>query len=107
MSVTDSPDQTPMTDRTTAAIVRELRERVVGHPRLLTAAADEIERLERERDEMSALALRDGREVERLRAVLLSYVREGSKCAASGEPPCPTGRACGCRVEIEEAIRNV
>ena len=58
----DSPNR----PETTAAIVRELRERVVGHPRLMTAAADEIERLERERDEMSALALRDGREVERL-----------------------------------------
>ena len=55
-------------EQTPAALVRELRERVVGHPRLMTAAADEIERLERERDEMSVLAVRDGREVERLMA---------------------------------------
>lgn len=36
---------TPSRPETTATIVRELRERVVGHPRLMTAAADEIERL--------------------------------------------------------------
>ncbi|MDA8251639.1 MAG: hypothetical protein M0Z28_21055 [Rhodospirillales bacterium] len=59
-----------MTNHThlTTDLVRDLRERVVGHPRLMTEAADEIERLERERDEMSVLAVRDGREVERLMA---------------------------------------
>lgn len=73
-----------MTNHThlTTDLVRDLRERVVGHPRLMTEAADEIERLERERDEMSVLAVRDGREVERLRAALTN-IRE---CMGGDDP---------------------
>lgn len=43
-------------------------------------------------------------EIARLRAAFLAAIREDSRCAGSGEPPCPEGKACGCREEMQARL---
>lgn len=46
-------------------------------------------------------------EIARLRAAFLAMIREDSRCAASGEPPCPEGQGCGCREEMRVRLAAV